>query len=177
MGSTPTRADQLDQLMWQIHATGSAISGATFRAVTALVEDAKLEQDIEALTTAQRGLQHVYAKLAEHEGGTFHEGVLRGRTSQLLEAVSWYLQRNAATLSVKPVELTEDQRKVLAVFEDSEVQRTMHQVMMTVNAASSIGPSHTREVLESLVALGLVEGQFHGLLRLYGPKQEQPARA
>jgi glutamyl-tRNA reductase len=96
-----------------------------------------------------------------------------GRLDQLLYEVRAEIRR----LESEPPELTEDQRKVLAIFQDSDVSRTAHQVTMAVNAALSVHPPHTREVLESLVDLGLLLGESHQSLKLYGPMQEQPVRA
>ncbi len=99
-----TRAAQLRTLLEGLAAADGDVPAARYQALTALVEDAKLASDEEALVVAQRSLQRLYARQLAIPAPAPHQLEQRGRVLYALDALAWVLQRLTPAAALERIE-------------------------------------------------------------------------
>lgn len=88
-----SRADQLRPLLTELIERSGDAPPERYAALSAMLEDAKLDADHEALALAQRGLQRLCSRQLAHPAPAPDHHEQRGRALQALDGVTWSLER------------------------------------------------------------------------------------
>jgi hypothetical protein len=131
-----SRAVRLDQMLHEIYDANGIATTDEFQAITVLLEDSKLEKDIEALIVAKRGLQRIYAKQVNCVDRTDYEGFCRGRMLQMIDELAWSLMRLAAKRATQEIKIGSDEHMVLtaiARFQPNATARLLSRGFSTAN--------------------------------------------
>jgi hypothetical protein len=182
MSTSNNRALEIGQLLHEIYSVDAEghYEWEKFQALTVLLEVSKLEQDTEALTTAQEGLQHICENQMKRVDTTANQSISRGRTLQMIDEVGWFLQLLASMEAQSEDGLRqrkEDEQLVLNVLRNEGALNSADRVAQQANAQLPIDTPRVLAALESLEAQGLINTVAWAHTKLYGPKKEQPVRA
>jgi hypothetical protein len=119
MANISTSAIRLDQMLREIYDASGVFRSVKLQAISLLIESGKLEQDVETLSTAQRGLKRIF----NHH--PIKEQCYRGRIQQMIDELDWFLRRLATKHAAEEIKWDSDKHILLAAIAKRQPDATL----------------------------------------------------